>query len=94
VSAVAGFIVRLAGYAILLGIAARLAQWLWEKRGLDGVAVLQAPHETAVAVIALAPIVLALLGVGLLRRVALFVAWFLVGAVLTAPFAFARFAAG
>ena len=92
--AVAGFIVRLAGYAILLGVAARLAQWLWERRGLDEVIVLQSGHDTAVAVLALAPIVLALIGVRAFRPVAIFIAWFLVGAALTAPFAFARLAAG
>jgi hypothetical protein len=92
VNAVAAFIVRLAGYAILLGVSARLAQWLWDARGLDAVAVLQAPHDTAVAVLALAPIVLALVGLGALRPVATFVVWFLVGAALTAPFALARLA--
>jgi len=94
VHVVAGFIVRLAGYAILLGVAARLAQWLWDQRGLGDVFVLQSLHDTAVAVLALAPIALALIGVGALRPAAIFVAWFLVGAALTAPFAFARLAAG
>jgi hypothetical protein len=74
VHAVAAFIVRLASYAILLGAAARLAQWLWDRRGLDDV------------------LVLAIVGIGALRPVAIFVAWFLVGAALTAPFAFARLA--
>jgi hypothetical protein len=92
VHAVAAFIVRLASYAILLGAAARLAQWLWDRRGLDDVLVLAAPHDTAVAVLALAPIVLAIVGIGALRPVAIFVAWFLGGAALTAPFAFARLA--
>jgi hypothetical protein len=94
VHAVAGFIVRLAGYAILLGVAARLAQYLWEQRGLGDVLALQSQHDTAVAVLALAPVVLALIGIGALRPVAVFVAWFLVGAALTAPFALARLAAG
>jgi len=94
VHVVAGFIVRLAVYAILLGVAARLAQSWWDQRGLGDVFVLQSPHDMAVAVLALAPIVLALIGVGALRPVAIFVAWFLVGAALTAPFAFARLAAG
>ena len=92
--AVAGFIVRLAGYAVLLGIAARLAQYLWDQRGLGDVLALQGLHDSGVAVMALAPIVLALVGLGALRPVAVFVAWFLVGAVLTAPFALARLAAG
>ena len=92
--AVAGFIVRLAAYAILLGVAARLAQYLWDQRGLGDVVMLQSLHDTAVAVLALAPIVLALVGIGPLRPLAIFVAWFLVGAALTAPFAFARLAAG
>ena len=89
---VAAFIVRLASYAVLLGVAARVAQWQWDQHGLGDVLVLAGPHDTAVAALALAPIVLALAGIGALRPVAIFVGWFLVGAALTAPFAFARLA--
>jgi hypothetical protein len=39
-----------------------------------------------------APPALAIIGFGALRRVAIFVAAFLIGAALTAPFACARFA--
>jgi hypothetical protein len=90
VQAFALFVVRLAAYAIVLGIAARLADWLWVSRGLGGVGVLAGPHDTALAALAVAPIVLAL-GFGRLRPVAVFAAGFLIGAALTAPFALARF---
>lgn len=88
--AFAAFVVRLAAYAIVLGIASRLADWLWVSRGLGGVGLLAAAHDNALAALAVAPVVLAL-GFGPLRRVAIFAAGFLIGAALTAPFALARF---
>jgi hypothetical protein len=94
VRALAAFVVRLAGYAIALGLVARLGEWLWDRRGLDRVFQLQSGHDAALTVLALAPIGLALLGVGVLRPLAVFVASFLIGAALTAPFAFARLAGG
>jgi hypothetical protein len=89
-----GFIVRLIGYALLLGMAERIASTLWTRYGLDGFAALQPLHDNGIAVLLIAPLVLALIGVGSARLVALFVAFCLAGAALTAPFVLARVAGG
>jgi hypothetical protein len=85
-----GYIMRLVGYALVIGIPARFAQWLWEQKNIDTVDGLQGPHSTAVLVLEIAPFVLALFGFGRLRNLAVFIALVLDGALLTAPFAFAR----
>jgi hypothetical protein len=92
VRAIAEFIVRLIGYALVLGITARVADALWVQYGLDGSIALQPFHDLGVEVLIIAPLPLALFGFGVLRRPALFIAAFLVGAALTAPYAAARFA--
>jgi hypothetical protein len=89
--AIIAFIIRLVGYALLIGIPARIAEYFWERASLDQVGPLHAPHAVAAAVVTVAPFVLALFGFGALRRAAIFVALYIAGAVLTAPFAFARF---
>ena len=90
--AVTGFLIRLVGYALVLGVIARVAEHLWVARGLDGSIGLQPLHDAGITTLVIAPIVLAALGFGPLRRAAIFVAAFLAGAALTAPFACARFA--
>ena len=85
-----GFIVRLVGYAALLGVSLRAAQTLWENSGLNEVAMLQPFHHDGIVVLVVAPLVLALIGVGPLRFLAAFCAFSLAGAALTAPFACAR----
>lgn len=90
--ALAGFLVRLVGYALAFGITARIASALWVQYGLDGVFELQRFHDLGFEVLVIAPLPLALLGFGPLRRLALFIAALLIGAALTAPFAAARFA--
>jgi hypothetical protein len=92
VRALGGFLVRLIGYAVALGIVSRLAAYLWVQYGLDGSIQLQPFHDLGVEVLLAAPLVLALFGFGALRRPAFFIAAFLIGAALTAPFACARFA--
>jgi len=92
VRAVAGFLVRLVAYALALGLAARVASALWVQYGLDGSIDLQPFHDVGVEVLLIAPLPLALFGVGPLRQAALFIAAFLIGVALTAPFAAARFA--
>jgi hypothetical protein len=92
VRAIAGFLVRLVGYALALGIVARIAAALWVHFGLDGSIALQPFHDFGVEALVIAPLVLALFGFGPLRRAALFIAAFLIGAALTAPFVCARFA--
>jgi hypothetical protein len=88
------FIIRLVGYALLLGVSSRVAQTLWTSYGLDGNAVLQPFHDTGVTLLLVAPVVLALLGVGILRAVCLFVGCGLAGAAVTAPFVIARVTGG
>jgi hypothetical protein len=90
--AITGFLIRLVGYAFALGIVARIAESLWVSHGLDGSIALQPFHDAGVTTLVIAPIVLALLGFGPLRPLAVFVAAFLIGAAITAPFALARFA--
>ncbi|MGB8267547.1 MAG: hypothetical protein WCE44_14560 [Candidatus Velthaea sp.] len=89
-SAIIAFVVRLVGYALIVGIPARLAEWIWQQKNLDTVDELQTPHSIAFLVLGFTPFVLALFGFGRLRNLAVFIALALDGAVLTAPFAFAR----
>jgi hypothetical protein len=81
------FVIRLVLYALLLGITSRLAQALWSNHGLDSVVELQGLHDGGITALMFAPIVLALIGAGRMRWVALFLAFFLAGVALTAPFA-------
>ena len=85
-----GFIVRLVGYAVLLGVSSRVAQTLWDDNGLNEVAMLQPFHHDGIVVLVVAPVVLALIGIGRLRALAVFVAFCLAGAAVTAPFVCAR----
>lgn len=85
------FIVRFLAYAIVLGIAYGIAQGYWTHEGLDLNADLAHYHALAVAVLMAAPIVLAIVA-SVARPLAIFVLCYLVGAVLTAPFALARLA--
>jgi hypothetical protein len=89
-----GFIVRLVGYALLLGVSSRIAQTLWSNDGLDAVAVLQPLHDAGVLALVIAPLALALIGIGRARPLAVFVAFALAGAAVAAPFACARVAGG
>lgn len=86
-----GFLVRLIAFAALFGIIERVAVTLWSRAGLDDLTLLHPFHHDGIAVLLIAPVVLALIGgVRALRPVAVFVAFFLAGAALTAPFVFAR----
>jgi hypothetical protein len=91
VRAFAGFLIRLVAYALVLGVVARIAATLWVQFGLDGSIELQPFHDIGVEVLLIAPLPLALFGIGALRGAALFIAAFLAGVALTAPFAIARF---
>jgi len=90
--AIIAFITRLVGYGLLVGVPYRIADYMWQRRGLDQVDVLRVPHDQATLVMLVAPFVLAFFGFGALRPLAMFVALYLAGAALTAPFAFARLA--
>jgi hypothetical protein len=91
--AVIAYVVRLVGYALLIGIPVRIAEYFWVRAALDSVDLLRTPHEVATATATIAPFVLAVFGYGALRNVAVFIALFIVGAALTAPFALARLGA-
>lgn len=87
-----GFVIRLIGYALLLGFAARLADELWGRDGLDRIGALQSFHDHGMLLLYVAAVVLALVGFGRWRTLAIFAGFFLAGAALTAPFAIARVA--
>ena len=87
-----GFFIRLVGYAFLLGLATWFSETLWSDYGLDGIAALQPFHDAGILTLRVAPLVLALAGIGRLRDVAVFAGFFLAGAALTAPFVCARVA--
>jgi hypothetical protein len=89
----ANFILRLVCYALVFGLTAYLFQTWWSGNGLDAVGALRSFHDKTTLGLRVAPLVLALLGIGRLRDVAVFVAFLLVGAALTAPFVCARVAA-
>jgi hypothetical protein len=89
---VVNFIVRLVGYALLLGVSSRIAQTLWSQNGLDQIASLQHVHDVGVVALLVAPVVLALFGIGALRGVCFFVGCALAGAAITAPLVIARVA--
>ncbi len=91
-SAIIAFIVRLVGYALLVGAPARIGEYYWERGGLDQAQVLQSGHALAITIVIVTPIVLAFFGFGRLRPVAVFIAMYLGFAALTAPFALARLA--
>jgi hypothetical protein len=86
------FILRLVGYALLLGLSAYAFQTLWTNDGLDALARLHSFHDKTILALRVAPLVLALIGFGPLRPLAIFVGFFLAGAALTAPFVVARVA--
>ena len=87
-----GFVVRLVSYALLLGVVAYVAQTWWSASGLDDVAAARPLHDALALALVIAPVVLALIGFGALRAVAVFAAWYLAGAALTAPWVCARVA--
>ncbi|HEY0614224.1 MAG TPA: hypothetical protein VGC96_06270 [Candidatus Elarobacter sp.] len=86
------FVVRLVAFALLLGVASRVMETLWSNLGLDGVRRLQHFHDLSLTALLVAPVVLALLGAGRLRAVAVFAGCYLAGAAVTAPFVCARVA--
>jgi hypothetical protein len=87
---VANFIIRLVCYALLFGVSAYLFQTWWSGDGLDAVGALRSFHDKTVLGLRVAPLVLALIGIGRLRSVAVFLAFLLAGAALTAPYVCTR----
>jgi xanthine/uracil permease len=91
--AIIGFVVRLVGYALLIGLPVRIAEYFWVRASLDQVDALRPSHDVVAVGVTIAPFLLAVFGYGALRNTAVFIALFIAGAALTAPFALARFAA-
>jgi hypothetical protein len=89
---IVNFILRLVGYALLLGLSAYAFQTLWTNDGLDAVGRLHSFHDKTILALRIAPLVLALIGFGPLRALAIFVGFFLAAAALTAPFVALRVA--
>ena len=88
----AGFFLRLVGFALVLGGSAYLFDTWWSNDGLDAVGALRSFHDKTILALRVAPLVLALGGIGRLRSIAVFAAFFLAGAALIAPFVCARVA--
>ncbi len=86
----AGFILRLVGFALLFGLCTYFFQTWWSNDGLDAVGALRSFHDKTVIGLRVAPLPLALIGIGRLRSIAVFAAFVLAGAALTAPFVCAR----
>jgi hypothetical protein len=85
----ASFLLRFIGYAFVMALTYEVGQFFWTQSGLDMVDQLVGIHSIGVAIVALAPLVLALIAV-VARPLATFALFYLVGAILTAPFALAR----
>ncbi len=85
----ATFILRFLVYAIVLGVAYGVAQSFWVRQGLDLDVSLSGYHSIAITALTLAPLVLAIVAI-VARPLAVFVLFYLVGAMLTAPFALAH----
>ncbi|MBV8074428.1 MAG: hypothetical protein JO140_03285 [Candidatus Eremiobacteraeota bacterium] len=83
------FLLRFLVYAVIVGLAYQIAHAYWVQNGLDGVDALAGVDALGRTVLFFAPFVLALVGI-VARPLALFALFFLVGAMLTAPFALAR----
>ncbi|HEY1728487.1 MAG TPA: hypothetical protein VGG22_08960 [Candidatus Baltobacteraceae bacterium] len=86
----AAFIVRFLAYSLVLWVAYAIAQAEWTNASLDLNDALTGLHSLGIAVLTVAPLVLAIVAI-VARPVAIFVLFYLVGAVVTAPFALARF---
>jgi hypothetical protein len=85
----ATFLLRFIGYAIVMAIAYGIANFFWAQNGLDFVDTVQGLHSLAVVVVGVAPLILALVAI-VARPVAVFLLFYIAGAIVTAPFALAR----
>lgn len=82
----AGFIGRVVAYLVVIGLALALANALWNFLDLDRNDALAALRAEVTPLLAGVPVVCALLA-GIARPLGVFTASFVVGALLTAPFA-------
>ena len=86
----AAFIVRFLVYSLVLWAAYAIAQTQWTNADLDLNDAFSGLHSLGVSILAVAPLVLAIVAI-IARPLAIFVLFYLVGVVVTAPFALARF---
>lgn len=82
----AGFIGRVIAYVLVIGIALAIANAAWNFLDLDRNDTLAALRAQVTPLFAVAPIACAILA-GVARPLGVFAAFFVVGAILTAPFA-------
>ncbi len=82
----AGFIGRVIAYVVIIGVALALANSIWNFLDLDRSDQLAALRSQVTPMLAIAPIVCAFVA-GLARPLGVFAVSYVVGAVLTAPFA-------
>jgi hypothetical protein len=82
----AGFIGRVIAYVLVIGVALALANAAWNFLDLDRNLALAALRSQVTPLLAVAPIACALLA-GIARPLGVFATFYVVGAILTAPFA-------
>jgi hypothetical protein len=82
----AAFVGRVIAYVFVVGIALAVAGAIWNFLDLDRNDTLAALRGEWTPLLAIAPIVCALIG-GFMRPLGVFAVFYVVGAVLTAPFA-------
>jgi len=87
----AAFLLRFLLNAIVIGAAYTIAQSFWTRIGLDVNPAFDGLHALGMAILIFAPFALAVVGI-VARPFAIFVLFYLVGAMLTAPFALGRYA--
>ena len=82
----AGFIGRLIAYVVIIGVALAIANGIWGFLDLDRNDQLATLRDQVTPFIGVAPVVCALVA-GFARRLGVFAVFYVVGAILTAPFA-------
>lgn len=85
-SPLAGFIGRVIAYTFVIGVTVLVAQYLWAQLNLDQSDALVAARATATPLLAASPLICAAIGT-VTRPLGIFGVFYVVGAVLTAPFA-------
>jgi hypothetical protein len=85
-SPLAAFIGRAIAYTLIIGLASAIAQYVWGQLDLDQNDALAAARLTVTPFIAASPLICAAIGTAA-RPLGIFGIFYVVGAVLTAPFA-------
>jgi hypothetical protein len=85
-SPLAGFIGRTIAYTLVIGVTSWIAQYLWGELNLDQNDAFVAARQTVTPLIAASPLICAAIGTAA-RPLGIFGVFYVVGAVLTAPFA-------